>query len=841
MTTLRLMAASAILLSVAVAYAEPPEKTRADIVAYGATAIGSPYIWGGGNWDPADRDFGGADCSGFVCKCWSLDRWTPYRVDYHGPYSTYHLINTPGPHWFEVQRGDLRYGDAIVYRYDNNQSGHTYLYLADDGWGEHEVYEARGSDYGIVHRWRSAYSGADATKGIRRSGLIETLGVTAHIVEADDGAPHYTDAGMTGASPVDSYALGCRAGDCRYRWLTGVQNQTCTFRPTLPETGWYRVYVTCNEDSPNVHDVGVTVNHALGSVRVLWDQADAAGLNRWVPVGDAAFLFDAGTTGTVVWDNLQAWPADGAHVFRGDATKLVLDNRVEIDGVGGSPGTFATLRDALAWLAVRESEEPDVVNITCNQLVESACVVVDLPDDVTINGDADGDGVPVTIAVTPSVPADWSQPCGLYLDIPIQHEYTLRDIVLVPAYVAAGHATGAYGLVLDEQNPSGQANACSLTLERVTVAGSLPGQAATDALVDQRAAATMFGGPDASYGASVLQRSSAWGGDAGCRQAVFATDLTITHSTTRGLALTAAYTDWDSDGGLLVTYCGREGVKADHIGDATLTIRDSTGSRPNRISHNLGGGVANAGSGGAGTLVLANAYVTDNQGTLGGALTSNDATTILRNCVLARNTTSGGGGGALAVDGTMTIEHCTLADNAAAAGGGAVYSWTGNVMVRHSILWGNGESPLMGAMTMLWCNVAGGCAGVGNMNDEPGFVAATAGDYRLLRTSPCINAGDPAFVPPAGAIDLDGAARVQAGRVDLGAFESSFWAGDVDHDGDVDANDLAVLLASLAGPGIPPTPPTPIDVEQCLESLDYDADADVDVADLAVFQAAFGA
>ncbi|MBU0617754.1 MAG: hypothetical protein KKI02_08555, partial [Planctomycetes bacterium] len=143
-----------------VTLAEIPYKTRQGIVRYGATAIGSPYIWGGGNWDPSDRDFGGADCSGFVCKCWSLTRWTPYRVDYHGPYSTYNLIQTPGPYWYEVDRSDLLYGDAIVYRYSDDSGGHTYLYLSSDGWGEHEVYEAQGSAYGIVHRWRTVLSDA---------------------------------------------------------------------------------------------------------------------------------------------------------------------------------------------------------------------------------------------------------------------------------------------------------------------------------------------------------------------------------------------------------------------------------------------------------------------------------------------------------------------------------------------------------------------------------------------------------------------------------------------------------------------------------------------------------
>ncbi|MHC4094022.1 MAG: NlpC/P60 family protein, partial [Planctomycetota bacterium] len=591
-------AALAGLLVADVAFGAIPYKTRQDILNYAATGIGSPYIWGGGNWDPNDRAFGGADCSGFVCKSWSLTKWTPYRLNYHGPYSTASLIQTPGPYWDEVDRSELIYGDAIVYRYDNNQSGHTYIFLSGDGWGEHEVYEARGTAYGIVHRWRTVYSGAEISKGIRRHLLIESLDVTEHIIETDDGAPFYTDSGMTGSSQYDSYALGCTEGDCRYRWVTTSPNETCSYQPDLPETGWYRIYVTCNQDSPNVHDVGVTINHALGSDRFLWDQADPATLNRWVPVGDQAFLFEAGSAGTVVWDDFEAWPTTGDHVFRGDATKFALDNRVEVDGVGGEPGKFASLGEAIDWIKDHESDEPNVVNITCDALVETGCLELDLWDDLTINGDADSNGVPVTIAVTPGVPSDWSRPCAVYLDIPIQHHYTLRDLVLIPQYVGPGHATGAYGMVIDEQNPSGQACAMSLTLENVTVAGSLPGNIPTDPQVDSRALATMFGGTDPNYGASVLQRISEWGGDDACLQTINATGLTITHSATRGLGLQSAYTEWTIDGGLTVTYSGLEGVRADDLGGSTLDVYDSSGADPNQIASNQGGGVVNTGAAG---------------------------------------------------------------------------------------------------------------------------------------------------------------------------------------------------------------------------------------------------
>ena len=819
--------------------AAPPSKTRADIVAYGATAIGSPYIWGGGNWDPNDRTYGGADCSGFVCKCWSLTKWTPYRVDYHGPYSTSHLIQTPGAYWTEVDRAALIYGDAIVYRYDNNSSGHTYIYLSGDGWGEHEVYEARGSACGIVHRWRTVLSTADAAKGIRRTGLIENVDVTEHVIETDDGAPYYTDSGMTGSSSHDSYAAGCKEGNCRYRWVTATRNETCTFRPTLPETGWYRVYVTCDQDDPNVQGVGVSINHTLGTDACTWNQADAATINTWVPMGDESYLFAAGSAGTVVWDDYQATPTDGAHIFRGDATKFCLDNRVEVDGVGGAAGKFATIREALAWVKARESEEPDVIRVTCDRVVETAGIVVDLWDDVTIEGDADGNGVPATIVVPPSTPSDFTRPCAMYLDIPIQHHYTLRNLVLIPQFVSAGYSTGAYGIVIDEQNPSGEACAMSLTLENVTVAGSLAGSVPTDPQTDNRSLATIFGSTDANYGASVMQRTSAWASDDQCRQQVTATGLTITHGATRGLAVSAAYTAWDIDGGLVVTFNGLEGVRADTIGDSTLTVRDSSGVRPNWITGNLGGGVVNSGSSGAGTVSLSNCVIQGNIRSQWAGVASGAATTVVRNCVIASNSASGLGGGLYASTGSLTVANCTIVGNSSGSGAGGIYTTGVTAAVSDSILWGNSGSQVQGSATVTYCDVQGGYTGTGNINRDPALVDAGAGDFHLRRTSPCINRGNPAFVPSAGETDMDGEARVQAGFVDMGADETSFAAGDSDADGDVDQGDFAVLADCLRGPVVAPAPTPPTTAAQCLGTFDFDDDGDVDLGDFAAFAGVF--
>ncbi len=806
--------------------AQAPPKTRQDIVRRGATAIGSPYVWGGGNWDPNDRGFGGADCSGFVSKCWSIPQWTPTRVNLHGP-STYHYIQTPGSDWYEVDRADMLYGDAIVYRYNNNQSGHTYLYLAGDGWGEHEVYEARGTAYGIVHRWRTAYSDADVTKGIRCANLIENVGVTEHIVEADDGAPAYVDVGMTGDSTADSYAPGCTEGACRYHLVTAQRNESCTFRPTLPEAGWYRIYVTCNEASPNVHDVGVTVLHAGRDTRYLWDQADPATLNRWHNIGDTSFYFEAGSSGAVVWDDYDAWPTTGDHVFRGDATKFVLDNRVVVDGVGGAPGTFASINAAVVWLRARASEEPDVINITCDTLVEPACIELDMLDDVTIEGDADGNGVPATIVVNPSTPDDFAEPCGLYLDVPIGHHYTLRDLTLIPAFVAAGHVTGAYGLVCDEQNPTGEASGIRITLDNVTVAGSLAGNVPTHPDSDTRDAATMFGGVGVEADGALLQRGAEWAGDEACRQTVTATNLTITHSATAGVVLTSAYTAWEIPGGLRLTCNNGVGLRSFRAEQNTLRI-DATAGAANRIAGNLAGGLLI--TGGAVSIDIANCEIAGNSGDSVGGLRIEETAAAVRNCLIAENTTSGGGAAVLIVDGNLTIDNCTLAHNTAAAGGGAIFNWSSDVWLANSIVWGNGPSPIAGDVSASYCAIEGGHAGVGNIDADPAFADPAQGDYHLRRVSPCINEADPHYLPQPGATDVDGQPRVQAAFLDMGADETAFWDGDADHDGDVDGTDFAALADCLAGPAQAPGAGA-----TCLAALDYDDDGDIDLFDAAHF------
>ena len=60
-------------------------------------------------------------------------------------------------------------------------------------------------------------------------------------------------------------------------------------------------------------------------------------------------------------------------------------------------------------------------------------------------------------------------------------------------------------------------------------------------------------------------------------------------------------------------------------------------------------------------------------------------------------------------------------------------------------------------------------AGAGNFTNAPNFVNEAAGNFRLQTNSPCINAGNNAYVT--SSTDLDGRPRIVGGTVDLGTYE----------------------------------------------------------------------
>jgi hypothetical protein len=214
--------------------------------------------------------------------------------------------------------------------------------------------------------------------------------------------------------------------------------------------------------------------------------------------------------------------------------------------------------------------------------------------------------------------------------------------------------------------------------------------------------------------------------------------------------------------------------------------------------------------GGAVFLSGANATFTDcrfagNVGGNGGAVSVEDGSTVnFANCLFAGNRATNRGG---AIDtqnngpGT-TLINCTFASNEAAHISGAIASISaGNVTMANSIAWGNTapQVPQLSNVTVSFSDVQGGIAGTGNINADPAFVHnpgrgadgvwGTAdddyGDLRLQMTSPCIDAGDNASVPPGITTDILGKPRFfdfpgvhdPGAIVDMGPYEQDLHLG----------------------------------------------------------------
>jgi hypothetical protein len=207
----------------------------------------------------------------------------------------------------------------------------------------------------------------------------------------------------------------------------------------------------------------------------------------------------------------------------------------------------------------------------------------------------------------------------------------------------------------------------------------------------------------------------------------------------------------------------------------------------------------------------------------GGLYASYEAVVTIADSLIAGNscwTAYGGndssGGGIWSEADTLTIRQCTLSQNLAGVAGGAVFSHGYcNAVIYNSIIWGNipaGSQIAFYDMTLAYCDIAGGVpVGAidrgGNIATAPQFVDPPSGDFHLLGGSPCVDAGDPAFVAVAGETDLDGQLRTWPGsagqplRVDIGVDEYGSYAGaDVNCDDLVNVFDIDPFILALTDP-----------------------------------------
>jgi len=247
-----------------------------------------------------------------------------------------------------------------------------------------------------------------------------------------------------------------------------------------------------------------------------------------------------------------------------------------------------------------------------------------------------------------------------------------------------------------------------------------------------------------------------------------------------------------------------------HSGEKTATISGFTVKNGfeaygSAIDNSNGGGILILNSN-AGTITLTNCNVSGNTaygpgnviygigsaglGEGGGIYTENNSsgTIVLTNCTVSGNTALNSGGGISNYNiknnssennssGTIVLTNCTVSGNTAQNGGGVTngnYNRSSNNTItltncifREDVGGEIANDPYANTNVIAtYSDIQGGYPGTGNIDKDPLFVNAAAGDLHLKPGSPCLGAGTPDGAP---ATDLDGNPRPNPPS--MGAYE----------------------------------------------------------------------
>jgi hypothetical protein len=177
----------------------------------------------------------------------------------------------------------------------------------------------------------------------------------------------------------------------------------------------------------------------------------------------------------------------------------------------------------------------------------------------------------------------------------------------------------------------------------------------------------------------------------------------------------------------------------------------------------------------------------------GGGMSNFYSNPILTNCAFSENIAEREGGGMCNYNGCSILTNCTFRGNLALNGNACAcdshhQQSPGNIEMTNCIIWDGGQEIWNNdgsTITISYTDLQNGQAGcfdpynaivwgMGNIDADPLFVNAGNDDLHLLPTSPCIDAGDPCYVPAPNETDLDGSARVINSRIDMGAYEADY-------------------------------------------------------------------
>ncbi|MBU0640380.1 MAG: right-handed parallel beta-helix repeat-containing protein, partial [Planctomycetes bacterium] len=236
-----------------------------------------------------------------------------------------------------------------------------------------------------------------------------------------------------------------------------------------------------------------------------------------------------------------------------------------------------------------------------------------------------------------------------------------------------------------------------------------------------------------------------------------------------------------------------------------------------------------------GAPVFDNCKISGNSAANGGAIFCQETNWLsLSNCTIFGNSARDDGGAVYCQYASPKITNCTLSQNTASTGGGVSCQVYSSPTLTNCILWGDTPQEIhvvSGSPVATYCDIQGGTGqpwfGEGCIDADPLFVDPANDDYHLAAGSPCIDAGDPAFVPSPGETDMDGEYRLWDGddvpgaRVDMGADEfGSFQYGDLNCDGIINGFDIDAFVAALKGP--PYYEPVYPDCDLVLADIDRD-------------------
>ncbi|MCP4693491.1 MAG: hypothetical protein GY859_35980 [Desulfobacterales bacterium] len=216
---------------------------------------------------------------------------------------------------------------------------------------------------------------------------------------------------------------------------------------------------------------------------------------------------------------------------------------------------------------------------------------------------------------------------------------------------------------------------------------------------------------------------------------------------------------------------------------ANPTISDCT--IKDNVSFGHGGGVYSAGNALIERCDISENHTKFNDHADGGGIYLYKYRTIIRNCVISRNTAMDEGGAIYFYWSNGIVQNCTVFRNTASNGdatttrGGAfsIFNEYPELIV-NSIIWENSapqiikqfEDPVDNPIDVHYCNVDGGFDGYANIVTPPMFVSEY--DFHLQSTSGCINAGNNNINDPnMPTVDKDGNQRIANGTVDMGAYE----------------------------------------------------------------------